>query len=155
MKPGRVKVVVVAATAVEGADVREGEAVTGVGVVVAEDATKITPRNASTQDSGGFALCRHSSHRQKQLPVNFIGTTQCSAHLRPGLQIHARTNNQAAHIDRRFISMGAAGWHICFDVLDHLLSGTPIGRIVGPEAMKVGGWQRLNAEYARQFAMKV
>ena len=35
------------------------------------------------------------------------------------------------NIDRRFISMGAAGWHICFDVLDHLLSGTPIGRIVG------------------------
>src|SRR5690242_3649924 len=23
-------------------------------------------------------------------------------------------------IDRRFISMGAAGWHIAFDVLDHL-----------------------------------
>ena len=55
------------------------------------------------------------------------------------------------NIDRRFISMGAAGWHICFDVLDHLLSGTPIGRIVGGEAMKVGGWQRLNAEYAKQF----
>jgi uncharacterized protein YndB with AHSA1/START domain len=54
------------------------------------------------------------------------------------------------NIDRRFISMGAAGWHICFDVLDHLLSGTPIGRIVGPEAMKFG-WQRLNADYARQF----
>src|SRR5467141_303776 len=52
------------------------------------------------------------------------------------------------NIDRRFISMGAAGWHICFDVLDRLLSGTPIGRIVGPEAMKFGGWQRLNAEYA-------
>src|SRR5205823_4452755 len=34
------------------------------------------------------------------------------------------------NIDRRFIAMGAAGWHICFDVLDHLLSGTPIGRIV-------------------------
>ena len=34
-------------------------------------------------------------------------------------------------IDRRFISWGAAGWHICFDVLDHLLSGTPIGRIAG------------------------
>ena len=30
-------------------------------------------------------------------------------------------------IDRRFISMGAAGWHISFDVLDRLLSGTPIG----------------------------
>ena len=56
------------------------------------------------------------------------------------------------NIGRRFISMGAAGWHICFDVLDHLLSGTPIGRIVGPEAMKFGGWQRLNAEYAKQFS---
>jgi hypothetical protein len=66
-------------------------------VVVAEDATKIAPGNASTEDSGGSALCRHSSHRQKQLPVNFIGTAQCSAHLRPGLQIHDRTNNQAAH----------------------------------------------------------
>jgi uncharacterized protein YndB with AHSA1/START domain len=58
------------------------------------------------------------------------------------------------NIDRRFISMGAAGWHICFDVLDRLLSGTPIGRIVGPEAMKFGGWQRLNAEYAKQFAIE-
>jgi uncharacterized protein YndB with AHSA1/START domain len=55
------------------------------------------------------------------------------------------------NIDRRFISMGAAGWHLCLDVLDRLLSGQPIGRIVGPEAMKFEGWQRLNAEYARQF----
>jgi uncharacterized protein YndB with AHSA1/START domain len=58
------------------------------------------------------------------------------------------------NIGRRFISMGAAGWHICFDVLDHLLSGTPIGRIVGGEAMKFGGWQRLNAEYAKQFGIE-
>jgi len=36
-------------------------------------------------------------------------------------------------------------------VLDRLLSGTPIGRMVGLEAMKFGGWQRLNAEYAKQF----
>jgi uncharacterized protein YndB with AHSA1/START domain len=57
-------------------------------------------------------------------------------------------------IDRRFISMGAAGWHICFDVLDHLISGTPIHRIVGAEAMKFGGWQRLNAEYAKQFGVE-
>jgi uncharacterized protein YndB with AHSA1/START domain len=57
-------------------------------------------------------------------------------------------------IDRRFISMGAAGWHICFDVLDHLLTGTPIGRIVGGDAMKFEGWQRLNAEYAEQFGVK-
>ena len=59
-----------------------------------------------------------------------------------------------ANIDRRFISMGAAGWHICFDVLDRLLSGTPIGRIVGGEVMKFEGWQRLNAEYARQFGVE-
>jgi Activator of Hsp90 ATPase homolog 1-like protein len=57
-------------------------------------------------------------------------------------------------IDRRFISWGAAGWHISFDVLDRLLSGTPIGRIVGGEAMKFGGWQRLNAEYAKQFGVE-
>ena len=56
------------------------------------------------------------------------------------------------NIDRRFISMGAAGWHICLDVLDHLLNGTPLGRIVGPEAMKFG-WPRLNTEYARQFGV--
>src|SRR5882672_4178263 len=42
------------------------------------------------------------------------------------------------NIDRRFISMGAAGWHIAFDVLDQYLAGQPIGRIVGPEAMKYG-----------------
>jgi uncharacterized protein YndB with AHSA1/START domain len=58
------------------------------------------------------------------------------------------------NIDRRYISMGAAGWHVCLDVLDHLLSGTPIGRLVGPDAMKFGGWQRLNAEYAKQFAVE-
>ena len=57
------------------------------------------------------------------------------------------------NIDRRFISMGAAGWHICFDVLDRLLGGTPIGRIVGGQAMKFD-WQRLNAEYAKQFGVE-
>jgi uncharacterized protein YndB with AHSA1/START domain len=55
------------------------------------------------------------------------------------------------NIDRRFISWGAAGWHICFDVLEGLLAGAPLGRIVGPEVMKFSGWQRLNAEYAKQF----
>jgi hypothetical protein len=58
------------------------------------------------------------------------------------------------NIDRRFVSMGAAGWHIAFDVLDRLLSGTPIGRIAGGEAMKFGGWQRLNGEYAKQFGVE-
>ena len=55
-------------------------------------------------------------------------------------------------IDRRFIAMGAAGWHICFDVLERLLGGHPIGRMVGMETMKFPGWQRLNTEYAKQFA---
>src|SRR6266581_9751616 len=35
------------------------------------------------------------------------------------------------NIDRGFISWGAAGWHICFDVLEQLLAGEPIRRIVG------------------------
>ncbi len=58
------------------------------------------------------------------------------------------------NIGHRFIAMGAAGWHICFDVLDQLLGGTPLGRMVGPAAMKFGGWQRLNAEYAKQFGIE-
>ena len=57
-------------------------------------------------------------------------------------------------IDRRFIAMGAAGWHICLDVLDRLLAGQPLGRIVGPEALKFDGWRRLNAEYAKQFGVE-
>lgn len=54
-------------------------------------------------------------------------------------------------IDRRFISWGAAGWHISFDVLDRMLDGNPIGRIAGADAMKYAGWQRLVGEYAKQF----
>jgi uncharacterized protein YndB with AHSA1/START domain len=59
------------------------------------------------------------------------------------------------NIDRRFISMGAAGWHICIDVLDRALDGQRTGRIVGPDAMKFAGWQRLNAEYATQFGVEL
>jgi len=55
-------------------------------------------------------------------------------------------------IDKRYIAMGAAGWQICLDVLDHWLAGTPIGRMAGPETMKFEGWQRLNAEYAKLFS---
>ena len=58
-------------------------------------------------------------------------------------------------IDRRFISWGAAGWHICFDVLDRLLAGQPIGSIAGVDAMKFAGWQRLVAEYSKQFGVEV
>jgi hypothetical protein len=58
-------------------------------------------------------------------------------------------------IDRRFVSWGAAGWHIAFDVLDRFLSGTPIGRIAGADAMRFSGWQRLTAEYAKQFGAEM
>jgi len=57
-------------------------------------------------------------------------------------------------IDRRFISWGAAGWHICFDVLERLLAGEPIGRIAGGDAIKFGGWKRLTEEYAKQFGIE-
>jgi uncharacterized protein YndB with AHSA1/START domain len=60
-----------------------------------------------------------------------------------------------AHIDRRYVAMGAAGWHICFDVLQHLLDGAPLGRMVGPELMKHEGWQRLHREYAAQFGVEL
>ena len=56
-------------------------------------------------------------------------------------------------IPRHFIAMGAAGWHLCFDVLDRLLGGTPIGRIVGGEAMKFD-LPRLTSEYAEQLGIE-
>ena len=59
------------------------------------------------------------------------------------------------NIDRRFISMGAADWHICLDVLERLLAGKPMGRMVGMDAMKFGGWQRLNAQYAKKFGVEI
>lgn len=59
-----------------------------------------------------------------------------------------------AQIDRNWIAMGAAGWHICLDVLDHLLGATPMGRIVGRDAMKFGGWQRLHVAYTKQFGVE-
>lgn len=58
------------------------------------------------------------------------------------------------NIARPFIAMGAAGWHICLDVLDHMLDGDPLGRIVGPDAMHFAPWQRLNEQYSQQFGIE-
>jgi uncharacterized protein YndB with AHSA1/START domain len=58
------------------------------------------------------------------------------------------------NVDERFVSMGAAGWHICLDVLERLVAGEPIGRRVGMGLMQDAGWQRLNAEYAAQFGVE-
>jgi uncharacterized protein YndB with AHSA1/START domain len=54
------------------------------------------------------------------------------------------------NIERNYITWGAAGWHICFDVLAASLSGEPLGRIVGADAMKFD-WQRLTVEYQSAF----
>jgi uncharacterized protein YndB with AHSA1/START domain len=59
-----------------------------------------------------------------------------------------------ATINHRFIAMGAAGWHLCLDVLASTLDGDPLGRIVGMEALHFEGWQRLNAEYSKQFGVE-
>jgi uncharacterized protein YndB with AHSA1/START domain len=59
------------------------------------------------------------------------------------------------NIGRKFIAMGAAGWHICLDVLDRFLAGHPIGRMVAGDAVKFGDWKRLNAEYSKQFGVEV
>ena len=58
------------------------------------------------------------------------------------------------NIDHRFVAWGAAGWHISFDVLARLLADDPMGRLAGPDAMHLGAWQRLVAEYAAQFGAK-
>ena len=58
-------------------------------------------------------------------------------------------------INRHFIAMGAAGWHICFDLMDHLIAGQPIGRKVGAEARNDPGFQRLHAEYATLFGVEM
>ncbi|HEX3880595.1 MAG TPA: SRPBCC family protein [Bryobacteraceae bacterium] len=58
-------------------------------------------------------------------------------------------------IHRRYVAWGAAGWQVCFDVLDRLLAGEPIGRITGPETMKFDWWQRLTSEYAKEFDVEL
>ena len=59
-----------------------------------------------------------------------------------------------ANINRRYIAMGAAGWHICLDVLDRMLVGAPIGRLVAADALQFEGWQRLFAEYSKEFGVE-
>jgi len=56
-------------------------------------------------------------------------------------------------IGGRYVTWGAAGWHICFEVLDRMLAGAPIGRIAGGDAMKFG-FTRLVEEYTREFGLE-
>jgi len=57
-------------------------------------------------------------------------------------------------IDRRFVTWGAAGWHISLDVLERQLGGEAIGRLAGGDAMKLEEWQRLVLEYGKQFGVE-
>src|SRR5690348_5178204 len=58
-------------------------------------------------------------------------------------------------IPKNYIAMGAAGWHICFDVMGRLLDGAPVGRRVGMGLMSDEGWNRLHAEYAKRFGIEM
>ena len=44
----------------------------------------------------------------------------------------------------------AAGWHICFVVLEHLFDGDEIGPITGENARNYG-WDQLNDAYAERL----
>ncbi len=61
----------------------------------------------------------------------------------------------SAVIARPYIAMGAAGWHLCLDVLARHLSGAPLGRIAGPAALQNPAWQRLHVEYAKRFGLEI
>ena len=103
-------------------------------------------RNADPPDLGDP---RHARRRPKLLEYKW-GDNDIRWELEP---LGDGTRLTLWHaIDRGFISMGAAGWHICLDVLDRSLAAEPIGRIVGGEAMTFD-WPRLNAEYAKQFGI--
>lgn len=52
--------------------------------------------------------------------------------------------------DKDWLPKVAAGWHICLDVANCFLDGTPIGRIVG-ETAKEHGWTELNQAYAEKL----
>lgn len=53
--------------------------------------------------------------------------------------------------DAAWLSKMAAGWHLCLDVAELALDGTPIGRIAGNEA-RAFGWEELDRAYAEKLA---
>lgn len=53
--------------------------------------------------------------------------------------------------DKDFVPKVAAGWHLCLDVAEKLLDGTPIAPIRGNDAMN-HGWTELNAQYTERLA---
>jgi len=55
--------------------------------------------------------------------------------------------------DEGFSSAAAAGWHLCLDVADALMKGTPFGPVIGSRA-KQYGWDDLNQRYAELLGVK-
>jgi uncharacterized protein YndB with AHSA1/START domain len=51
---------------------------------------------------------------------------------------------------REDVARAAAGWHLCFDVLDRLLAGDPVPPIRGQDALE-HGWTALHDRYAAQL----
>lgn len=47
-------------------------------------------------------------------------------------------------------AMYAAGWQVCFGVLDAILAGEDAERIVGQDAM-AHGWEELRAQWAERL----
>jgi uncharacterized protein YndB with AHSA1/START domain len=54
--------------------------------------------------------------------------------------------------DHDWLPKIAAGWHLCLDVADRLLSGTPVGPIRGSAARDYG-WDELNHAYADKLGI--
>ena len=48
------------------------------------------------------------------------------------------------------LARAAAGWHLCFDVLERLLAGDPVPPIRGHDALE-HGWTELHDRYAAQL----
>jgi uncharacterized protein YndB with AHSA1/START domain len=48
------------------------------------------------------------------------------------------------------LARAAAGWHLCFDVLERLLAGDPVDPIRGQDALE-HGWTALHDRYAAQL----
>lgn len=53
--------------------------------------------------------------------------------------------------DRDFGPMSAAGWHLCLAVLEAVLAGADVERVVGRRALDYG-WEELVAQYDARFS---
>jgi uncharacterized protein YndB with AHSA1/START domain len=51
---------------------------------------------------------------------------------------------------REDVARAAAGWHLCFDVLERLLAGDPVPPVRGQDALE-HGWAALHDRYAAQL----